>query len=83
MAAFPWTTACSPYTMTLPGAEVIKAGFIGDEGFRVDLGLCGDSVPLAIFFERSGISDVEGILCLKGIEVKGHFSSRVICSKND
>lgn len=33
MAALPWTTACSPYTITLPGADTIKAGAIGDEGF--------------------------------------------------
>lgn len=26
---FPWTTACSPNTMTLPGAETMKAGIRG------------------------------------------------------
>lgn len=33
MAALPWTTACSPKTMTLPGAETIKGGAIGDDAF--------------------------------------------------
>lgn len=29
----PWTTACSPKTMTLPGAETIKVGIIGVDCF--------------------------------------------------
>ena len=33
-AALPCTTACSPYTMTFPGAETIKAGAIGEEALR-------------------------------------------------
>ena len=41
IAAFPWTTACSPYTMTFPGAEVMKAGFIGDEDFLASPGIRG------------------------------------------
>lgn len=39
IAAFPWTTACSPYTMTFPGAEVMKAGFMGDEDFLASPGI--------------------------------------------
>ncbi len=39
IAAFPWTTACSPYTMTFPGAEVMKAGFMGDEDFLASPGV--------------------------------------------
>lgn len=35
---FPWTTACSPHTMTLPGAETMKAGAIGLECLRSILG---------------------------------------------
>jgi hypothetical protein len=31
---FPWTTACSPNTITFPGAETMKAGIIGDEALR-------------------------------------------------
>ena len=31
---FPWTTACSPTTMTFPGAETMKAGIIGDDCLR-------------------------------------------------
>lgn len=34
MACFPWTTACSPKTMTLPGAETIKGGAMGEDAFR-------------------------------------------------
>jgi hypothetical protein len=30
----PCTTACSPYTMTLPGADTMKGGIIGDDCFR-------------------------------------------------
>ena len=57
IAAFPWTTACSPYTMTFPGAEVMKAGFMGDEDFlaspgtrELDEALAFPPVPL-IFVE--------------------------------
>jgi hypothetical protein len=31
---FPCTTACSPYTITLPGAETIKAGIMGLDVLR-------------------------------------------------
>lgn len=34
MAGLPYTTACSPNTMTFPGADTIKAGAIGDDVFR-------------------------------------------------
>lgn len=33
IAALPCTTACSPYTMTFPGADTIKAGASGEECF--------------------------------------------------
>lgn len=33
LSTLPWTTACSPKTMTLPGAETIKGGIIGDDCF--------------------------------------------------
>lgn len=48
IAAFPWTTACSPYTMTFPGAEVMKAGFIGDEDFLTSPGIreLDEALPL-------------------------------------
>ena len=35
MAALPWTTACSPKTISLPGAETMNGGAIGVEDFRV------------------------------------------------
>lgn len=34
IAVLPCTTACSPYTMTLPGADTMKAGAIGDDDLR-------------------------------------------------
>jgi hypothetical protein len=34
----PCTTACSPYTMTLPGADTMKGGIIGDDCFRFRAG---------------------------------------------
>lgn len=34
----PCTTACSPYTMTLPGADTIKGGIMGDDCFRFRAG---------------------------------------------
>ena len=34
----PCTTACSPYTMTLPGAETMKGGIMGDDCFRSKVG---------------------------------------------
>ena len=43
IAAFPWTTACSPKTMTLPGADTMNGGAIGDGfdfcPFRVDFAI--------------------------------------------
>lgn len=41
----PWTTACSPKTMTLPGAETMKAGIIGLESLREAFFMC-DDLPL-------------------------------------
>ncbi len=35
MAALPCTTACSPYTIVLPGAETMKGGASGFESFRL------------------------------------------------
>jgi hypothetical protein len=33
LLTLPWTTACSPNTITLPGAETMKAGIIGVDCF--------------------------------------------------
>ena len=33
MAGLPYTAACSPKTMTFPGADTMKVGAIGDETF--------------------------------------------------
>lgn len=41
----PWTTACSPKTMTFPGAETMKAGIIGLESLREAFFIC-DELPL-------------------------------------
>lgn len=41
----PWTTACSPKTMTLPGAETMNAGIIGLESLREAFFMCED-LPL-------------------------------------
>ena len=41
MAALPWTTACSPNTMTLPGADTMKVGAMGEEALRVIVGRFG------------------------------------------
>jgi hypothetical protein len=43
MAALPWTTACSPKTITFPGAEVMKGGIIGVEALRSMVGLRASS----------------------------------------
>lgn len=50
-AALPWTTACSPYTMTLPGADTMKVGAMGDEAFRDMLGC--NLVVCKVLSERS------------------------------
>ena len=39
ICTFPCTTACSPYTMTLPGAETIKGGIMGVDCFLRSAGL--------------------------------------------
>jgi hypothetical protein len=39
VSTFPWTTACSPYTMTFPGAETMKGGIIGDDCFLSSAGV--------------------------------------------
>jgi hypothetical protein len=47
----PWTTACSPKTMTLPGAETIKGGIIGVDFLRANLGASlalDDLLPLLL-----------------------------------
>lgn len=41
----PWTTACSPKTMTFPGAETMNAGIIGLESLREAFFKCAD-LPL-------------------------------------
>jgi hypothetical protein len=45
VCTFPCTTACSPYTMTFPGAETMNGAIMGVEYFRcmgsVGLGLSG------------------------------------------
>ena len=48
--------------MTLPGAEVINAGLIGDEIFLLVLGFGGDNGPLAISFDRLGSSEEAGMV---------------------
>ena len=48
--------------MTLPGADVMNAGLIGDEVFLLVLGLGGDSGPLAMSFERLGSSEEAGMV---------------------
>lgn len=55
-AALPWTTACSPKTMTLPGAETMKAGAIGEEALR-------DMLDLRDFVS-SGVGEEDEILLL-------------------
>lgn len=52
MAALPCTTACSPYTIVLPGAETIKGGARGFEYLR----LC------ALLGEERRESGVVGVL---------------------
>lgn len=48
----PYTTECSPKTITLPGAETIKGGAMGADALRCDrvrwcpLPLTGDTLPL-------------------------------------
>jgi hypothetical protein len=42
------TTACSPKTMTFPGAETMKAGIIGLEYLRSSLGVDGLFVPFIV-----------------------------------
>jgi hypothetical protein len=34
----PCTTACSPYTITLPGADTMKGGIMGDDFFLSSVG---------------------------------------------
>lgn len=49
LRTFPCTTACSPKTITFPGAETMKAGIIGDDclRFNCERGLeAGSSSPL-------------------------------------
>lgn len=59
-STFPWTTACSPKTMTLPGAETMNAGIIGVDALR-------SSFPREAFFED---------LCVPLILIFATFSSR-------
>lgn len=60
IAAFPCTTACSPYTMTFPGADTIKAGASGEEDF-----LC-----IGILF-RSGVVVGFALKLLELVVVEG------------
>lgn len=47
ICTFPCTTACSPYTMTLPGADTMNEGIIGVDCLRVNCaGLSWEEVPL-------------------------------------
>lgn len=64
---FPCTTACSPKTITFPGAETMKAGIIGDDCLRLNCerGLeAGFSPPLICtrFTPLLSSSSWEGIL---------------------
>lgn len=43
---FPWTTACSPYTMTFPGADTMKGGIMGEDCLRSMAGLDGTALVL-------------------------------------
>ena len=67
IAAFPWTTACSPYTMTFPGAEVMKAGFIGDEDFLASPGIRGLEEALLLLPEP--LIFLEAMLLLISIDI--------------
>lgn len=73
---FPCTTACSPKTITFPGAETMKAGIIGDDclrfncergfeaGFSSPL-ICTRFTPLLSSSSWEGMSDVgdnDGVL---------------------
>lgn len=49
----PCTTACSPYTMTLPGADTIKAGARGDDTLRA-CSLRGDERDVLVEADRTG-----------------------------
>jgi hypothetical protein len=49
LQTFPCTTACSPYTMTFPGAETMKGGIMGDDCF-----LCSAGAPFFSVVATSG-----------------------------
>jgi len=81
---FPWTTACSPKTITFPGAETMKAGIIGVDCLRLicDAGLCLEPLefpfrcvclrPLLMLSTLTGIvvvGDVEGVL-VEGVKME-------------
>lgn len=60
MAALPWTTACSPKTMTLPGADTMKGGAMGDEAFLPAM-VVGVSTPLLAGLEVGLVVVEEGV----------------------
>lgn len=53
LCTFPWTTACSPYTMTFPGADTMKGGIMGDDCLRSNRG-----APLVVDVVVEGIAEV-------------------------
>jgi hypothetical protein len=71
-STFPWTTACSPYTMTFPGAETMKGGIMGDDCF---LSIAGARVEVDVVPE--GMAEPN----CAGIESMGECSS--VCVECD
>ena len=69
MAALPWTTACSPYTIVLPGAETRKGGASGLECLRSCMGIrlvpfaAGVLVPFVVGSTTVTCFDCRRVLC--------------------
>lgn len=65
IAALPCTTACSPNTMTFPGADTMKAGAIGEDE-RLPIALFGFPVSMPL---ESDLLLV--VVVAEGVEVVG------------
>ena len=68
MAALPWTTACSPKTITLPGADTMKVGAMGEEALRVIIGRFRSPVAVA-----SCVSEAEETEALSELSSRTQF----------
>lgn len=54
IAGFPYTAACSPKTITFPGADTMNVGAIGDEDFLSMLSLKSLSMRCMWTIEAAG-----------------------------